>query len=449
MIEDTLANIAVLLHGERPHTDTHFYGCSTDTRTLKPGNLYVALRGERFDGHDFIAAAAAQGAAALLTERAVETTLPYVRVPDCRRALGQLAAAWRARFSMPLVAVTGSNGKTTIKEMLRCIFASDAATVLATQGNLNNDIGVPLTLFELNAHHQYAVIEMGANHAGEIAQLSAIARPDVALISQCAPAHLEGFASIDGVAAAKGEIFSGLSERGFAIINQDDVYADYWRNLAQGHTLFSFGMIHDAHFMAYSLSLDRSNACQNFALHTPLGDIRLNLHLLGRHNVLNALAAAACAVAVGCDLEQIRHGLQAVRPVGGRLHLLPGMNNSHLIDDSYNANPGSMRAAIDVLADFPAPRWLVLGDMRELGAEAVRFHADIGAKAKAVGIEQLYALGELSRHSAAAFGGGYHFNTHAALIAQLRHDLNTHSGVYMLIKGSRGMKMEQIIQALK
>jgi UDP-N-acetylmuramoyl-tripeptide--D-alanyl-D-alanine ligase len=447
MIEDSLENIAALLKGECQHGETYFHGCSTDSRKLHPGNLYVALRGPHFDGHNFAAHAAAQGAAALLLEREVDTSLPWVRVADTRRALGELATAWRARFSLPLVAVTGSNGKTTVKEMLRSIFACDDRAVLATQGNLNNDIGVPLTLFGLNAQHEFAVIEMGANHPGEIAALTAMARPDVAVITQCAPAHLEGFASIEGVARAKGEIFSGLSARGFAVINQDDPYAHYWQSLVQGQAIFSFALEHDAHFYAYGFNLDMQAATQSFILHTPLGETRVSLPLLGRHNVRNALAAAACAIAAGCDLEQVRQGLQQMQSVAGRLQIKPGINGSRIIDDTYNANPASFQAALEVLAAFPAPRWLVLGDMRELGADAPRFHADLGAAARAAGIEYLYAVGELSRHSATAFGDGQHFASHADLIAQLGQAL--HKGGHVLVKGSRGMRMEQVVQAVQ
>ncbi len=383
MIEWNTQSIRDILNAEASHGDADFRGVSTDTRSLDPGNLYVALRGERFDGHDFIQNAIDKGAAAVLIDRDSECAAPCLRVTDSRVALADLARAWRQQFTLPVVAVTGSNGKTTVKEMLRSIFAQADTPVLATQGNLNNDIGVPLTLFNLDAAHTHAVIEMGANHVGEIALLTDIARPDVATITQCAPAHLEGFESIEGVAQAKGEIFSGLSQRGIAVINDDDVFAPYWRGLidTQQHTIFGFALDTETDFQAYSIGLDISaNPVQVFDMSTPVGEITISLPLLGRHNVRNAIAAAACAVAAGFDLEQIQRGLAALEAVPGRLFMHNG--RWRVIDDSYNANPGSFRAAIEVLAKFPAPRALVMGDMFEMGDDSERFHREIGQAAK-------------------------------------------------------------------
>lgn len=447
MIDLQLDEAAAAVDGHSTRADVRVHGCGTDTRSLQAGCLYVALRGEHFDGHEFAAEAVAKGAAALMVERTLALDVPQIVVDDTRRALGRLAAAWRARFTLPLVAVTGSNGKTTLKEMLRSIF-QQSGYVLATHGNLNNDIGVPLTLFELDPRHEFAVVEMGANHAGEIAQLTAWAGPEVAVITQCAPAHLAGFESIEGVARAKGEIFSGLSARGIAVINQDDTYAKFWRSLVPGRTVFGFGLDHPADFSAYAVSVDaRASLAQTFGMHTPLGEVHITLPVPGRHNVRNALAATACAVAAGCDLEQVAAGLAEFQPAPGRLQIRAGMRGCRLVDDTYNANPGSFHAALKVLAGLPAPRWLVMGDMRELGEAASAFHHEIGAAARDAGIEHLYAIGEYSRAAVEGFGAqGRHFTSHAELVAALHEALPADAGV--LVKGSRGMRMEQVVQAL-
>lgn len=449
MISLSLRQAATVLNAElSPQTaaDATFQGASTDTRRLPPGCLYVALRGERFDGHDFIAQAQAAGAAALLVDNTVDSPLPSLRVADTRLALGALAAHWRAQFAIPLLAVTGSNGKTTVKEMLRSICA-EAGPVLATQGNLNNDIGLPLTLFELDAEHRHAVIEMGANHPGEIDYLSRLARPDVALITQCAPAHLAGFHSIDGVAAAKGEIFRHLSSRGTAVINQDDAYADFWRaDLHPAQSQLSFGFSSQADLRALDLQTDSGG--QHFRLHSPEGEILIHLPLLGRHNVQNALAAAACALAGGLNLNQIQTGLSQVKPAPGRLQLKTGTRGLRLIDDTYNANPSSLRAAMQVLSEQQGQRYLVLGDMFELGEDSERFHHEAGRQARALGLNGLYALGENSRAAVEAFGEqAHHCSSQEELITRLQAEIPAQA--CLLMKGSRGMRMEQVLAALQ
>lgn len=447
MITLTTGELAHLLNGERIGADVNFRGASTDSRKLGDGELFVALRGPNFDGHDF--ASAATDAAALLVERRLDCDRPQVVVANTRLALGTLAAAWRQRFHLPLVAVTGSNGKTTVKEMLRAILGSvpgRAYRVLSTAGNLNNDIGVPLTLFGLGEEHDYAVIEMGANHAGEIDYLSRLSRPDVALITQCAPAHLEGFGSIEGVARAKAEIFNGLGPEGCAVINADDDYAELWRETSRERRQFTFGLDHPADVRAQGIEV-QADASTCFELITPAGRAEAKLPLPGRHNLMNALAAGAAVTALGFDADTIVSGLRQLQPVAGRMARLAGPGGSLLIDDSYNANPGSLTAAIEVLAALPARPWLVLGDMGELGADAAQLHYAAGEQARSLGIERLYAVGDLSRQTVTAFGaGGRHFDSIEALIECLQNDIG--AGVSVLVKGSRSARMERVIAAL-
>ncbi len=446
MIRMHLSEAATVLAAKHPGRDVEFAGVSTDSRALQRGNLFVALRGPHFDGHAFLDQAMQRGAVAALVDRAVEMALPNVCVPDTRASLGKLAAAWRARHTMPLVAVTGSNGKTTVKEMIAAILGQRGA-LLVTQGNLNNDIGVPLTLLRLERAHRHAVIEMGANHSGEIGYLTGIARPTVALITNAGPAHLEGFGSIEGVAHAKGEIYSGLGEGGVAVINADDHYAPLWRELAGGHRIVTFGLNAAADVRAEWRAEDSGSALQ---LSTPAGVTQVKLPLPGRHNVMNALAAAAAALAAGAALSDIKQGLEAMRPVHGRLERMPGIKGAELIDDTYNANPASLQAALEVLAACATRKWLVLGDMGELGADAVASHERVGDLARAAGVEALYATGELSRYAAQAFGAGSeHFANHVTLIAALTGRLaRDNGGVTILIKGSRSAHMEDVVAAL-
>jgi len=445
MIHLPLSDAARAVHGTLLGEDRVFEGCSTDSRQIDSGELFIALHGPRFDGHDYLAAAAQRGACAAVVDRQVEHELTQVEVADTHSALGQLAADWRRRFSLPLVAVTGSNGKTTVKEMLQTIL-SPRGEVLATRGNLNNDIGVPLTLFRLGAEHRYAVIEMGASHAGEISGLCGLALPGIAVITQCAPAHLLGFGDVQAVACAKGEIISALPLNGTAIINHDDEFAGFWTTLAGSREVLGFGLEAGAEVTAEAIRpQDQGN---HFRLCLPTGSAETRINLAGHHNIMNALAAAASATALGLGVAEIAAGLEQAQAVSGRLQYLRGRAGSTVIDDSYNANPGSLSAAIEVLSGHHGERWLVLGDMGELGAAAVGLHTQVGRQARAAGIERLFTLGELSRATARAFASGaQHFEDCEALNETLLADLR--AGVTVLIKGSRAMHMERCVQALR
>lgn len=446
MIQMRLSEIVGPLNAVIMGEDVEFRGCGTDTRTLQPARLFVALKGPHFDGHDFVGQAEQRRAAAVMLERPVKATLPRLMVEDTRAALGQLAELWRSRFAIPIVAVTGSNGKTTVKGMVAAIL-SLKGTVLATRGNLNNDIGVPHTLFELGQEHGYGVIEMGANHPGEIALLCELARPTVAVITQCAPAHLEGFDSLEGVARAKGEIFTGLGEAGVAIINADDEFAPLWRSMAARCRQVSFGLETAADVTATSLKSGSPSPESRFCLTTPAGSTEVRLGFPGRHNVMNALAAAACAHALSMDPETIGQGLEAAKPVPGRLNFYQGPLGVRVLDDTYNANPGSLKAALQVLAACAPDRWLVLGDMGELGRNSEDYHRQAGILARELGISRLYALGELSRHAVDGFGrGGRYFTEVESLLAAIHSEL--HKNVTLLIKGSRSMRMERVVRSL-
>ena len=439
-----LREAAVLLDGVIVGEDAAFSTAGIDSRVLPPGALFVALTGLRVDGHDFVAAARERGACAALVSRKVADPLPQICVADTRRALGQLAAAWRSRFTGPLIALTGSNGKTTLKEMIAAILRV-RGTTLATEGNLNNDLGVPLTLLRLNAEHRYAVIEMGANHHGEIAYLTGLARPDVAIINNAGPCHLDGFGDVAGVARGKGEIFQGLGPDGVAIINRDDEYADSWAGLNPGRRIASFGLEQSATVRGEILD----PVSNRFRLIAPEGEIEINLPLPGRHNIRNALAAAAAALTVGATLADIRQGLEGLRGVGGRLQRLHGRHGGAVIHDAYNANPASLAAALAAVGAEPGRKWLVLGDMLELGPTADALHAHSGREARSAGFERLYTLGEHSRAAAAAFAeGGNHYQDVDRLIADLSRDLQSDPPGVVLIKGSRGLRMERVVAAL-
>ena len=439
----TLAALAQQIGARFRGSDLPFSGVSIDSRTLQPGELFVALRGPNFDGHTFVAQAQARGAAALMVDHPLETTLPSIEVEDTRIGLGRFACAWRSRFALPLVAVTGSNGKTTVKEMLAAILGQQGP-VLATRGNLNNDIGVPLTLLRLRPGHRAAVVEMGANRAGEIAWLTGLARPSVALITNAAAAHLEGFGSLEGVAQAKGEIYGGLEENGTAVINADDPFSELWLALNRERRVITFGLERAADVSAlWDARADGSE----LALTTPSGTVELQLPLPGRHNVMNALAAAAAAVALGVEQDAIGKGLQGVAPAPGRLERKRGIRGACIIDDSYNANPASLGAALKVLAAAPGERLLVMGDMVELGGEARQQHRQIGRMAREEGIQRLYATGELSRAAVQEFGpDGRCFDSHEQLIDALREELNARTT--LLVKGSRVTRMERVVDAL-
>ncbi len=443
-----LSDIAQVVHGSHHGADVVIGQVSTDTRALRPGDLFIALKGARFDGHDYIDAARDSGAGAAMVSRDIAAALPVVQVDDTRRGLARLAGDWRGRFSIPLVGVTGSNGKTTVKEMTASILGQ-RGTTLATEGNRNNDIGMPLTLLRLTAQHAYAVIELGANHAGEIAALTALARPTVAVITNAGPAHLKGFGSLAGVARAKGELFAGLQAGGTAVINADDNYYSLWRKLAGNNRCVSFGIGHDADVSAARIENGADGA--TFDLRTPGGECKVALRLPGMHNVRNALAAAATAMAAGATLEDVRRGLEAMAPVHGRLCVTPGIHGIRLIDDTYNANPASLQAALQTLTAAAGDRIVVLGDMYELGDESVALHEQSGRWIREAGVKRLFTLGEQSRHAAQAFGkGGASFTDREMLIAALKETLGAAAGtVTVLVKGSRGMAMEAVVQALR
>lgn len=424
--------------------DVVFRGVSTDSRTTPRDALFVAVRGPSFDGHDFVGGARARGAAAALVERVPNVSIPFILVRDSVRALGELAAVWRSRFrDLVLVGITGSNGKTTVKEMAAAIFRA-LGPVSATRGNLNNEIGVPLTLCDLDAEHRTAVVELGANHRGEIADLTTLVRPSVGVITQCAPAHLEGFGSIEGVARAKGELFEHLPHDAAAVVNADDPYAGLWRELARPRRCVSFGAGADADVRVHAPS---GGGRKRVALDTPSGGLEIRLALPGVHNAFNAGAAAAAAIAAGAGLDAIREGLAAVRPAKGRLESKRGPRGAEIIDDTYNANPGSLQAGLRVLGAKPAPRWLVLGDMAELGPDGANLHAEAGHHARSHGVERLLVIGELSVETARAFGdGATHFADCAALVDRLRDELP--DGATVLVKGSRSMAMERVVEAL-
>ncbi len=449
MISMQISKAAEILQAKYHGEDVYFTGCSTDTRTLKGKELFIALRGKNFDGHDYIDKAQTSGASAILIEEEYDSHGSFsgssIVVKNTRQAMGLLAKNWRAGFPIPLVAITGSNGKTTVKEMLVGILRCKAS-VLATQGNLNNDIGVPQTLFGLQEEHQYAVIEMGANHPGEIEWLAHIARPTVATITQCAPAHLQGFGSIEGVARAKSEIFDGLQEDGVAIINGDDDFAELWLEKSNHCNKLTFGLDSSNEVTVNIIRIKEQMS--SFLLITPVGDIELTLGLPGRHNIVNAMGATACAISLGIDLATIKQGLEFFSAMKGRLQIKPGLKQCRIIDDTYNANPASLDAALKVLKRFPGRHWLVIGDMGELGDDAEALHAHAGEVSKISGVEHLYALGELTRISAASFGeGAQHVNSHAQLISLLSEKIT--SDVTILIKGSRAMGMEYLVNALE
>jgi len=439
----TLAAAARVLDGTLRGSDAEFGGVSTDTRQIARGDLFVALVGPRFDGHAFLDEAASRGAIGALVARAVEAPLATVQVDDTRLALGRLAAWWRQQFPVPVIAVTGSNGKTTVKNMIAAIMM-EGGSGLATQGNLNNDIGVPLTLLRLKAGDRHAVIEMGMNHPGEIDYLTRLARPTIALINNAAPAHLAGLGSVEAVARAKGEIYAGLAEDGIAIVNADDAFADLWRRLAAPHRVIAFGLDQPADVSA-EYQLDTAGS--TIHLRTPQGRITMRLSLLGRHNVMNALAASSAALAAGARLQDIQAGLEKLKSVSGRLEVKHGVNGARVLDDTYNANPGSLAAGVEVLKSASGERLLVLGDMGELGEAAAEIHRRVGQLAKSLGIEQLYAVGELTKEAVQAFGpGARHFDSQEALIDSLRQCM--HGDMTILVKGSRLMKMERVVAGI-
>jgi UDP-N-acetylmuramoyl-tripeptide--D-alanyl-D-alanine ligase len=444
------ATAASAVGGRLRGDNVRFARVTTDTRTLVPGDLFVALEGEHFDGHDFVASALAQGAAAALVAADRADALPgnLIAAADPLVALGVLATHWRARFTLPVIAIVGSNGKTTVKEMtaavLRAHFGAEA--VLATRGNFNNAIGLPLTLLALRAAHNVAAIEIGMNHRGETAALAAIARPTIALINNAQREHQEFMRSVAEVAAEHADLIRALRPGGTAVLNADDASVDVWRDVARERRagVVEFALDHPA---AVRGRFAAEHCGGTLDIATPAGDATLRLHVPGRHNARNALAAATAALALGVPLAAVVRGLEAFRPIAGRLAAARAASGAELIDDTYNANPDSVRAAIDVLAAARPPRWLALGDMGEVGAHGRAFHREIGEYARAAGIDRLLTAGTLAAEASAAFGeGGEHFASVEALAAHLVAAAG--EGTTILVKGSRFMRMERVVSAL-
>ena len=456
----TLAHLAAAIDGARATRDAAFDGVSTDSRTVPAGALFVALRGETFDAHDFLDQVAARHVAAVVVEQLPDGfPLPAIVVPDTLAALGRIGNAWRRGFDIPVIGVTGSNGKTTVKEMIAAILAASfgADARLATQGNLNNEIGVPLTVLRFTDAYKAAVVELGMNHPGEIARLAAIAEPTVALVNNAQREHQEFMHTVEAVARENGTVLAALPADGVAVFPGDDEYTPLWRALAGDRDVLTFGL---------------SDACDVRATYTPTGfgselaitssprrrgpigstqhpqgeQFTINLAAAGTHNVRNALAATACALAAGIDVDAIVRGLEAFAPVTGRLQRKQATNGAVVIDDTYNANPDSVRAAIDVLAQYPSPRLLVLGDMGEVGTQGPEFHQEIGAYALQRGIDAVLVTGELARHMTGT--GARHYQQFDDLLAALDTRLGSKSDATVLVKGSRFMKMERVVQHL-
>jgi UDP-N-acetylmuramoyl-tripeptide--D-alanyl-D-alanine ligase len=451
MMSLSLSESARLINGHLLGQDASFASVSTDSRNLKPGQLFVALSGPNFDGHDYIPQVEQAGAAAAMVQRELDTDLPCLLVTDTLKGLGALASAWRTNSGAKVAAVTGSNGKTTVKEMLAAILARKAS-VLATEGNLNNEIGLPLTLLRIQ-DQEFAVVEMGANHPGEIDILTRIAQPDVALITNAGRAHLEGFGSVEGVARAKAEIIQGLGEKGTLVFNADDAWAGLWRELAGSRPIVTFGFDPSADVSTNEHELRsewRSDGFYNcFSVRTPEGMLEIELGLAGVHNCRNALAAIAVAGFMGADAEEIRQGLAAVRPVKGRLCPVVARDGVHIIDDSYNANPDSVAAAIDVLAGVDVAsgrRFLVLGELAEVGADIDRVYQQLGELAREAGIDQLYAVGAAAAVANSFGSGGHGFQKKEQLLEKLKNELR--SGDMVLVKGSRAAGMDVVVNVL-
>lgn len=443
----SLIEIAQAVQGQLLGDDTKITGISIDSRTIKTDELYIALKGKNFDGHSFISAAGQAGAKAVIVEHVCDTPLTQIVVEDSRLALAALAAYWRKSLPLKVVGITGSNGKTTVKEMIASILATQGNT-LFTKGNLNNDIGVPLTLLKLDAQHEYAVIEMGANHLGEIAYSSIIAQADVAVITNVGPAHIEGFGSIEAIAAGKGEIIASLGTTGIAVLNRDDKFYEFWRNLADSHKIASFGFNQAADVSAQHIStvLGEQGFETHFQLQAAAASIQIKLMLAGEHNVKNALAAAAATMQLGVGLADIKVGLEQVKPVTGRMQPLRGRKGGVVIDDTYNANPASLKAALCTL-NHQDSNWLVLGAFGELGDNSSLIHKEMGEMIRTMPVQRLFAVGKFADQTVQAFGaGGQFFDTQEQLIAVLNQEISGKETV--LIKGSRLQKMENVVAAM-
>ena len=469
-----LSEAAAAVNGELAGQDREFLAVSTDTRTIRAGDLFIALKGEHFDGASFAEKAIEGGAAGVMVNREAQSNAaPAIHVEDTRIALGRLAAHWRGRFRIPVIAVTGSNGKTTVKEMCAAILRASLAAsakpkpvptptlptsgeganagpkpidgVLATEGNLNNDIGCPQMMLRLRDTHAYAVLEMGMNHPGEIRYLTRLARPDVALVNNAQSAHIGLMGSVRAIAEAKGEIFEGLGETGTAIVNADDAHADYWRGLNRNRRVQTFGFAANADVRGEYRAGEFGGALHVICAQ---GSASVALQVPGEHNARNALAALACALAVGVDLQTAALALSRFAGIKGRLQRVPALHGGLFIDDTYNANPDSARAALAVLSRQSGHKYFVLGDMGELGAEGPAMHAQIGLYAREAGIERLFGLGELAREAVRAFGaGGMHYERIEELLADVENALAPE--VTVLVKGSRAMQMERVVNSLR
>ncbi len=443
-----LSEIAEKIKGKHNGQDVAVASVSIDTRALQPGDLYLAIKGHQFDGNDFVDKAEQAGATAAIVNAGVNTNLPHISVTDTRIALGNLASAWRDKVPSKIVGVTGSNGKTTVKEMTAAILSQDDE-VLYTKGNLNNDIGVPLTLLRLNEKHKYAVIEMGANHLGEIAYTGAIAKPDVVILNNAGGAHIEGFGSLDGIAKGKGEIIEALKLEGTAVLNKDDKYFDYWKSIAGNRKVITFGFNESADVSAHDIRMevDGSGFATTFNLVIDDTYLPVKLNVAGQHNVKNALAAAAAALALGIGLEKIKAGLESLKPVTGRMQPLVGRLGNIVIDDTYNANADSLKAGVDVLMNCPGSHWVVLGAFGELGPNSPKIHEEIGELISFKGVVRLLAIGSDAKNTVRAFGkGAVFFESQDELINTLNSELTGSETI--LVKGSRSQRMENVVAAL-
>jgi UDP-N-acetylmuramoyl-tripeptide--D-alanyl-D-alanine ligase len=447
MIPLQTKEIAQMVQGQLVGADVQIKSVSTDSRNINQGDLFIALKGPNFDGHQFAADVISKGAVALIVDQQLPVAVPQIIVADTRLALGALGAGVKQKVNPKSVAVTGSVGKTTVKEMMAAIL-DRIGNVLATAGNFNNDIGAPLTLLRLTEQHQYAVMELGANHLGEIAYTSSLVKPEVSIITNVAAAHLEGFGDLFGVARAKGEIYGSLGQDGVAIVPLDSEFSDYWLKRLQEKKVLTFSSTQTADFTAEHVVLNEQG-CASFDLVCPQGRIFIQLVLPGKHNVANALAAAAATLTLGASLTDVQLGLAAMKPVKGRINVTVASDKLRLIDDTYNANSESTKAAIDLLATYPGFRVLVFGDMGELGADARLYHEEVGLYAKQKGINLLFTLGVLSQSASDLFNGqGAHFSSRQQLIQKLSPILDEQSDATVLVKGSRSAKMELVVQDL-
>ncbi|MBK8814782.1 MAG: UDP-N-acetylmuramoyl-tripeptide--D-alanyl-D-alanine ligase [Methylococcaceae bacterium] len=443
-----LSEIANKVNGEMTGHDLEICSVGIDTRIIQQGDLYVAIKGHQFDGNQFIDKAEQAGATAAIINEGFNSTLPHIKVKDTRIALGLLANAWREKADVRVVGITGSNGKTTVKEMTAAILGLNGE-VLYTKGNLNNDIGVPLTLLRLNEKHKYAVIEMGANHPGEIAYTCALAKPDVAILNNAGGAHIEGFGSLEGIAMGKGEIIENLKSDGIAILNKDDKYFNYWQTIAGNKQVITFGFDETADVCARNIRLEiiDNGFVTAFDLAAAGKITKISLKVAGHHNVKNALAATGAALALGIELEKIKTGLEGLKPVTGRMQPLVGRLGNIVIDDTYNANADSLKAGVDVLTNCPGKQWVVLGAFGELGPESPKIHAEIGRYLNSKGVVRLLAMGSDAKNSVQGFGkGAAFFDSQDELIGALKAEITGEETI--LVKGSRAQRMENVVAAL-